>query len=141
MNGIRLCITAMGDTLDDPVDPRFGRAGYFTIVDSSTMAFEAIRNMGVNALSKAGIRAVQTIKEKGVKVLITGNIGPNAFQVLNSSGIKIVTVASGTVNQVVEQFLSGELEETKRPTVCEYFGQRLNVVLGRGIGQEQNRRY
>jgi predicted Fe-Mo cluster-binding NifX family protein len=131
---VKMCVTAAGSTLDAAVDPRVGRAAYFVIVDSETMAFEAVPNTAAGAMSGAGIQAAQEIARKGVSVLITGNVGPNAFQALASAGIKIVVGASGTVREVIEKYKRGELRETSASTVGGHFGR------GRGMGMGCGRR-
>jgi len=119
---MKICVSAASNSLDAPVDPRFGRCPYFIIVDLETMQFEAIPNVASNAMGGAGIQAAQAIAGRGVKVLITGNIGPNAFQALSSAGIRIITGVYGTVREVVERYRRGELKETSRPTVGGHFG-------------------
>lgn len=130
---MKICVTASGNTLDASIDPRFGRAAYFVIVDSESMTFEAIPNTAVGAMSGAGIQAAQNIVEKGVNVLITGNVGPNAFQALASAGVRIVVGAYGTVRQAVEKYKRGELKETDAPTVEGHFG------MGTGRGHRGRR--
>ena len=119
---MKICVTSVSGNLDAQVDPRFGRCPYFTIVDSETMEFNAISNDSTNAAHGAGIQAAQTVANMGVKVVITGNVGPNAFNVLSATGIKIVTGASGSVREAVEKYKSGQLEETGNPTVGGHFG-------------------
>ncbi len=119
---MKICVTATANSLDAQIDPRFGRCSYLVIVDSETMRFEAIPNMAVGASGGAGIQAAQTIADKGVRVLVTGNVGPNAFQALSAAGIEIVTGASGTVREAVEKFKRGELRKTGAPTVGDHFG-------------------
>ena len=131
---MKICVTASGNTLDALIDPRFGRCSYFVIVDSENMQFEVIQNMASGATVGAGIQAAQTIAGKGVKVLITGNVGPNAFQALSAAGIKIVTGASGTVREVVEKYKRAELSETGAPTVKGHFGMGAGKGRGRGRG-------
>ena len=126
---MKICVSAESDNLDAAIDPRFGRCPYLVIVDSETMQFEAVPNMASGATGGAGIQAAQTIASKGAKVLITGNVGPNAFQALSVAGIKIVTGAFGTVREVVEKYKRGELSETSAPTVGGHFG------MGRGCGR------
>ena len=123
---MRVAISVTGPSLDSMVDPRFGRCTTFLIVDTETMKYQAIPNPSSNASSGAGIQAAQTVASKGVEVLITGNIGPNAFQALSAAGIKIVIGAFGTVKEVIEKYKSGELKETDVPTVRGHFG------MGRG---------
>jgi len=100
---MKICVSSTADSLDAPVDPRFGRCPYFIIVDSDTMQFEVIPNAASGAMGGAGIQATQIIVSKGVKVVITGNVGPNAFQALSAAGIKIITGAYGTVREVIEK--------------------------------------
>ena len=119
---MKLCISAVENSLDAQLDPRFGRCPYFVIVDSEIMHFEAALNMASGAMSGVGIQAAQTIASKGVKVLITSSIGPNAFQVLSSAGVKVATGASGIVRDVVEKYEKGELKERSSPTVRGHFG-------------------
>jgi len=127
---MKICITATADSLDAQIDPRFGRCSYLLIFDSETMQFEAIPNMAAGATGGAGIQAAQTIAKKDVKLLITGNIGPNAFGALSAAGIDVVTGAFGIVMEAVEQFKRGELSKTGAPTVGDHFG-----MGGRGGGR------
>lgn len=116
------------------MDQRFGRCPYFLIVDSETGGFEAVQNAAAGAMGGAGIQAAQSLVGKGVKVVIAGNVGPNAFQTLSAAAIVIMLGASGTVRESVERFKSGELRETKTPNVRGHSG------LGRSKGPGQGRR-
>ena len=126
---MKICVSATSGSLDAEVDSRFGRCPYFVIVDSETMKFDAVANDSSSAAHGAGIQAAQTVVNLGVKVVITGNVGPNAFNVLSATGIKIVTGASGSVREAVEKYENGELEEVGNPTVGGHFG------MGRGQGR------
>jgi predicted Fe-Mo cluster-binding NifX family protein len=126
---MKICVSASSGNLDANVDSRFGRCPYFVIVDSETMEFNAIPNDSTNAAHGAGIQAAQTVANMGIKVVITGNVGPNAFNVLSATGIKIVTGASGSVREAVEKYKNGQLKEIDNPTVGGHFG------MGRGLGR------
>jgi len=119
---MKIAISATVGNLDAMIDPRFGRCPYFVILDSDTLQFEVISNAALNAGGGAGIQAAQVVASKGVKMLITGNVGPHAFQALSATGIKVVTGAFGTVREVVEKYKRGELKETGAPTVRGHFG-------------------
>ncbi len=119
---MKICVSATGSNLDAQIDPRFGRCLYLIVVDSETMQFEAIPNMAAGATGGAGIQAAQTIVDKGAKVVITGNVGPNAFGSLSAAGIEIITGASGTIREVIEKFKKGELQRTGAPTVGGHSG-------------------
>jgi predicted Fe-Mo cluster-binding NifX family protein len=127
---MKICVSAVANSLDVQLDPRFGRCPYFVIVDDETMQFEAVPNIASGSMGGAGIQAAQTVAGKGVKVVITGNMGPNAFQALSASGIKIMTGVFGTVREVVEKYKRGELREAGVPTVGGHFG----IGGGRGRG-------
>ena len=127
---MKICVSAIANSLEAPLDPRFGRCLYLVIVNSETMEFEAYPNLAADATSGAGIQIAQTIANEDVKVVITGNVGPNAFGVLSAAGIEIVTGAFGTVKEVVEKFKRGELQRTGAPTVGGHFG----MGGGRGRG-------
>ncbi len=119
---MKICITSQGDTLQSQVDPRFGRCAYFLIVDTETMDTETISNSQTQVMGGAGVQAGQLMAEKGVKVLLTGNIGPNAYQTLNAAGIEIVTGVSGGVKAAVDKYKLGELQSTDGPNVNSHFG-------------------
>ena len=85
---MKIAISATGSTLDAEVDPRFGRCQYFIIADPQTMEFEVVDNSSAMAAGGAGISAAQMIADKGVEAVLTGNCGPNAYQVLSAAGIR-----------------------------------------------------
>ena len=108
---MRIAISAEGKQLDSNLDPRFGRAAYFIILDAETMDFEALENTQNFSLPQgAGIQAGKTIADRHVDALITGHCGPKALRVLQNAGIMIVTGAGGKVSDVVDQFRKGMLE-------------------------------
>jgi predicted Fe-Mo cluster-binding NifX family protein len=113
---MKIAVTAKGKTLQDDVDPRFGRAAYILIVDIDTMDAEAIDNISnINAFKGAGIQAATMISDKGAEVLLTGYCGPNAFKTASAAGIKVVSDVSGTVEQAVSSFKTGQLEFSEAP--------------------------
>jgi predicted Fe-Mo cluster-binding NifX family protein len=108
---MKLAVTSQGATLQSPLDPRFGRAKYFILLDTETGAVTAVDNsVNLNAAQGAGIQAAKKIVELGADTLITGHVGPKAFSTLQAGKIRIYTGASGTVADAVEQFKAGKLE-------------------------------
>jgi predicted Fe-Mo cluster-binding NifX family protein len=120
--GGKICITSEGDKLDSKVDPRFGRCQYFVIVDTDTSKFEAVTNPNIDSMGGAGIQSGQFIADKKVKAILTGNVGPNAFQTLQAAGVDVITGISGTVKEAVEQYKEGKLKPTVGPSVNSKFG-------------------
>lgn len=113
---MKIAVTATGRNLEAPVDPRFGRAPYILIVDTETMACEALDNSSnVNAFKGAGIQAATMIAERGVQVLLTGYCGPNAFRTLAAAGMKVVSDVTGTAREAVETFKAGRVAYSSAP--------------------------
>ena len=119
---MKICVTSQGDNLESLVDPRFGRCQYFIIVDPDTLEFEAVRNPSVSVGGGAGIQAGQLMTNKGVEVVLTGNVGPNAFATLQAAGVGIITGISGKVCEAVENYKKGKHQSTGGPTVNRHFG-------------------
>jgi predicted Fe-Mo cluster-binding NifX family protein len=132
---MKVAISTSGQDLSGMVDPRFGRCPYFLIVDTETMAVETVPNGAVGTAHGAGIQAAQLVASKGVKAVLTGNVGPNAYGALYASGINVLTGVSGTVAEALERFIRGELSATSSPTVGGHFG-----TGGRGGGRGGGRR-
>lgn len=108
---MKIAITTQGKDLQAKIDPRFGRAENFVIVDSETMEYEGISNDGINVAHGAGTQAAMLMSEKDVDVVITGNVGPNAHQTLTAAGIKMYQASDVTVGEAIEKFKRGELKE------------------------------
>jgi predicted Fe-Mo cluster-binding NifX family protein len=110
---MRIAVTAQGQELSAPVDPRFGRAKFFVVVDTETGKFSTADNtQNLNAAQGAGIQAGRNVVELGVKAVITGHVGPKAFTTLQAGGIAIYTGATGTVADAAKQFKAGKLKQS-----------------------------
>lgn len=108
---MKIAISAEGPTLQDIVDPRFGRAAGFVIYDTETKAFEYIDNGAAQAAAQgAGLMAVETVVEAGVKVVLSGYIGPKALEALQAVGLGTVQdMDNRTVGDVIDEFEAGRL--------------------------------
>ena len=131
---MRIAISATSATLDAEVDPRFGRCQYFIIVDPETMQFEAMENSSAMAAGGAGISAAQMVADKGVKAVLTGNCGPNAYQVLSAAGIQVITGVSGKVKDAVQGYKEGKFHAGSQANVPDHFGMSYGGGMGGGMG-------
>jgi len=128
-----IAITATGSDLNSQVDPRFGRCQYFIFIDPETLKFESVQNPNISALSGAGIQTAQLVANKGCQTLLTGNVGPNAFQTMQAAGVEVITGVSGLVKDAVERYKKGEFQTTSSPNVSSHFGvQPQSGVPGTG---------
>ena len=115
---MKVAVTSEGADVDCQVDPRFGRAKYFLVVDTETGEVAAHDNaQNLNAMQGAGIQAAQNVSDLGVEAVITGNVGPKAFTTLQAANIKIYVGATGTVEEALEQFKAGQLQSADAANV------------------------
>jgi predicted Fe-Mo cluster-binding NifX family protein len=115
---VKVVVTAQGSDLSSQVDPRFGRAKRFLVVDTDTGEFSVHDNtQNLNAAQGAGIQAGRAVVDLGVEAVITGNVGPKAFATLEAGNVKIYPGASGTVKEAIEKFKAGELQPAGRANV------------------------
>ena len=131
---MRIAVSANSPDLDADIDLRFGRCQYLILVDPDTTNFEAINNSGGMGSGGAGISTAQLIAGKGVEAILTGNCGPNAYQVLSAAGIKVITGVSGRVKDAIQSYKSGKLQASSQPNVAGHFGMGRGGGMGRGMG-------
>lgn len=119
---MKIAVTARGPNLDDPVDPRFGRAAYFVLVETDGMQVDPVANANTAAGGGAGVQSAQLMAERGVTTVLTGNCGPNAYRTLEAAGIQVMVGIQGTVREAVAQFKAGTLTASGNPNVGSHFG-------------------
>jgi len=130
---MRIVVSSNGANLDAQASPVFGRCPMFVFVDTETMAFEAVENPALASAGGAGIQAAQFVIEKGAQAVVSGNVGPNAFQVFQSAGIPVHLFGGGTVREAVEAFKAGDLPVAGGATAPEHAG--MGRGMGRGLGR------
>lgn len=119
---MKIAVTSKGNTLEAPVDPRFGRCANFVIVESEDMSFKVVANDHASASGGAGIQAAQCVTDQDVQVVLTGNCGPNAFRALAAADVVVATGATGTVQEAVAAYQAGKLTATAGPNVSSHAG-------------------
>jgi predicted Fe-Mo cluster-binding NifX family protein len=147
---VKIAVTATYGELDAHMDPRFGRAPYFVIVETDDMSYEAMENPNIALGGGAGIQSAQLVAGKGVQAVLTGNCGPNAYQTLSAAGIEVVVGVAGTVREAVLSYKAGAFAAAPAPNVESHFGtgtgaaqtapqpqaaQALQQGIGTGFGQ------
>jgi predicted Fe-Mo cluster-binding NifX family protein len=108
---MRIIVSSQGVDVTSRVDPRFGRAAYFLVFDTSDESLEVVNNdQNVNATHGAGIQAAEKVAGKNVDIVVSGDFGPKAFQALQAAGVKTAIWADGTVSQAIELARNNQLE-------------------------------
>lgn len=137
---MRIVVTSAGRDLDAPASPVFGRCPFYIFVDTDTMEFEAVENPAMSAAGGAGIQAAQFVVSQGVQAVLTGNVGPNAFQVFQAAGVPVLLLPEGTVRGAVEAYKAGRLGSSADANVAAHAGMRGGMGMGRGQGLGSGRR-
>ena len=109
---MKLAVTSQGPDLRSSIDPRFGRAKCFIVIDTQTGQFSAADNsINLNAAQGAGIQAAETVSRLGAEVVITGHCGPKAFRAIAVAGIEVYAgVEEHTVAEAIALYEAGRIE-------------------------------
>lgn len=115
---MRIAVTSKGKDLTSKVDPRFARAPYLLVFDTSDENLEVIDNsQNVNAAHGAGIKAAENVVNKKVDIVVAGNFGPKAIQALKAADIKTVEWTEGTVSEAIELARNNKFKTSDKPSV------------------------
>jgi len=107
---VRVAVAALGPTIDDKVDERFGRARYLLFVDSESMTVDVVDNAANrDALQGAGIGAAEVVSEQGAQAVVTGHLGPKAYRALRTAKIVGYKGTGLTVREAVDSLSVGAL--------------------------------
>jgi predicted Fe-Mo cluster-binding NifX family protein len=109
---MKVAFTTSGDSLDAPLDTRFGRAQRFLVYDLESNDFAVVDNtQSLNAAQGAGIQAAETVIRAGAGSVVSGHCGPKAFRVLAAAGVDMFTTDAATVADALARFRSGTLTQ------------------------------
>ncbi|MGV8058492.1 MAG: NifB/NifX family molybdenum-iron cluster-binding protein [Smithellaceae bacterium] len=95
------------------IDEHFGHCEYFTVFtvdDQKKILSEEKIASPAGCGCKSNI--AQTLALQGVKLMLAGNMGQGAVNVLNNHGIEVLRGCAGDVKTVTEQWLTGKLSDS-----------------------------
>lgn len=99
-------------TRNEVVDAHFGHCEYYSIYTinddnqiSNMELYEAPQGCGC----KSNVASV--LAEKGVSLMLAGNMGMGAVNVLQSQDIEVLRGCEGKVSEIVKKYLEGELSD------------------------------
>ncbi|MBN1149759.1 NifB/NifX family molybdenum-iron cluster-binding protein [candidate division WOR-3 bacterium] len=119
---MKIALTCAGNDLSSPLDQRFGRAENFIVYNLDDGTFTVVDNkQNADAAGGAGVQSAQMIAKSGASALITGHTGPKAFQVLQSSGVKIYHSNAKSVAEAIEEFKGGKLKPAEDSDVNSHW--------------------
>ena len=101
--------------LDDMVAPRFEASSNFRVV--SIEKGEIVSTQTVKCDGPEGYRRVRMLQIHGIHVLICNGIKGSYQDILNASGVTVISKISGTIENALERFLGGKLVSEVPTTV------------------------
>lgn len=139
---MKIAVSSKGKSLNDALDPGFGRCAGFVVYDSNSQSTSFLDNSKQQNLSQgAGIQTAQLLSAEEIDVLITGQLGPKAMQALNQTYIQIFATSAGTVQEAIEAWQRNELQPVSSPSGQPGAGQGKGGGGGkRGRGPAQGGR-
>jgi len=113
---MKIAVTSVGKTEQEPVSERFARCNYFVIYDSETLVFSAVENIAKEEGSGAGNKAVKILSDNDVSIVLGPKVGPNALEALEAFEIKIFDFKNAkTPQDAIYQYLGKELPPITTP--------------------------
>ena len=119
---MKIVVTSNGTTLNAPLSPVFGRCPVYIFLDTESMEYQAVENPAMGAPGGAGIQAAQFVVGQGAQAVLTGNVGPNAMNVLQAANVAVYLAGQATVQEAVEAFQQDTLTQTRGASVADHTG-------------------
>lgn len=103
--------------LSEEVSPHFGRAPTFTLYDVESGNVKVVDNTSEH-MGGAG-KPPETLREYNVDVMVCSGLGPRAIRMFESYGIRVFVGASGTVQDTIDLWKEGILQEATDENACK----------------------
>ena len=105
-------------TRDGRVDDHFGHCAYYTIFDIIDNQVVGVSKMASpeGCGCKSGIAPV--LRQMGVQVMLAGNMGQGAKNVLEAQRIEVLRGCSGDVEELVKAYLDGKVSDNGE--ICDH---------------------
>lgn len=131
-------VASSGNTLDSKVSGRFGHSAYFLILDPQTMEFKVFPGIGKDEY----MQGIGKFVNLGIKKVITGNIGPSAYNEVISSGCTVYICRNMPVREAVKKVENGDVPVLSESTLKESIHSARKAgdgYGGRGEGRGKGR--
>ncbi|MFT8316202.1 MAG: NifB/NifX family molybdenum-iron cluster-binding protein [Clostridium sp.] len=103
---------------ENMVNEHFGKSESFIIATVEDKKITQIEKISTKELAHQHQGLADLLVNHGTSVVITGGIGGGALAGLQQNGLKIIKGASGEYIKVIEEYISGNLED--KNVVCNH---------------------
>jgi len=110
---MKIAISSTDEGLESNVSDVFGRCPYFIIAEienDKIIKTETIKNESADQPGGAGVSTAKLMAEKDADVVIAGNTGPRALDVLKQFNIEIY-IGEGIIKDVLQRYIDGKLKK------------------------------
>lgn len=96
------------------IDSHFGHCEYFTVFEVDKNNKEILNKQTVPSPAGCGCKSniAQTLAEMGVELMLAGNMGDGAVNVLSRSGINVIRGCAGDIESVTSSWLNGQVQDS-----------------------------
>lgn len=100
-------------TKDNKIEDHFGKCEYYSIYTISDEN-EIINTQTLKSEQGCGCKSniANDLSNDGVSMMLAGGIGAGAIYVLSNSGIHVIRGCSGTPEEIIEQFVNGNIQDS-----------------------------
>jgi predicted Fe-Mo cluster-binding NifX family protein len=101
-------------THENQIDSHFGHCEYFTVFTTDDSGKSIITQERVDSPAGCGCKSniASILSDMGVTMMLAGNMGDGAVNVLRSVGIEVLRGCAGDVKEVVLAWLDGSLTDS-----------------------------
>jgi predicted Fe-Mo cluster-binding NifX family protein len=110
---MKILLATDDNSLKSYIAKRFGHANYYLIYDSELKESDVRINTGHDKDHSV----LADLTDEGISNFIVGNIGPNAFKILNDKNARVYLARKYTAREALHKFFNNELEELLKPTL------------------------
>ncbi|MCR5269447.1 MAG: NifB/NifX family molybdenum-iron cluster-binding protein [Prevotella sp.] len=100
-------------TCDGMVDDHFGHCAYYSIVTLDEQN-QVVKQERLDSPEGCGCKSniASVMQEMGITLMLAGNMGMGAYNKLSAHGITVVRGCHGTIENVLQAYLNGELKDS-----------------------------
>lgn len=117
---MRICIPVADDRgLESRVNPHFGSAPAYLIVDTGSKACQVLDNRHTQR-DHGACAPIGLLTRHGVEAVVVGGIGRGALGKLEAAGVEVLSTAASTAAEVVAAFAAGTLQRVSLDAACAH---------------------
>ena len=114
---MKIAVLTRGNVVDD----HFGHCESYTVFTINENGIEKTEILPSPQGCGCKSNIASVLRDMGVTVMLAGNMGNGAYNVLNNHGIKVYRGCSGNTEQLVRQFISGQISDSGE--LCHAHGE------------------